>query len=425
MMRDLKIAIRDGFVFPENGFDFHIYQLINTDYSCMTSHMSTIVAPDLREISALFDIRADFVHGVPYGSGHINDTYCASFDQAGLMPVRFILQRINTHVFKNPVQLMENITRVTRHSLERLLEEGDPEAHRRTLTCIPATDGKSYATDAFGNYWRVYPFIERATGHDEIKSNDQAFQAAKAFGNFQKLAAGLGGERLHETIPNFHNTPQRLEALRAAIEADPLNRAAGLKAEIDFVLSRATDCSRIIDLIAAGVIPERVTHNDTKLNNVLLDDGTAEGVCVIDLDTTMPGSALYDFGDMVRTATPTMREDSTDLGKMDLRMDRFESLVGGYLTSARSFLNAAEVENLAFSGKLLTLECGMRFLADYLQGDVYFKIKHPEHNLDRCRNQLAFVAAIENRLPEMDRVVASHAAKQQLDRFANLNFQYQ
>lgn len=370
---------------------------------------SSAAIPDLREISALFDMRADFVDGVPYGSGHINDTYCASFDQAGLLRIRYILQRINTNVFKTPVQLMENVARVTRHSLERLRESGHTEAHRRTLTCIPAVDGKPYAVDAFGKYWRVYPFIERATGYDEIESNEQAFQAGKSFGNFQKLAAGLGGERLHETIPYFHHTPKRLEALRAAIEADPKNRAASVKVEIEFALTRAADCARITDLIASGAIPERVTHNDTKINNVLLDDVTAEGVCVIDLDTTMPGSALYDFGDMVRTATPTTREDSIDLGKQDVRMDRFESLVSGYMEAARCFLNAAEVENLAFSGKLLTLECGIRFLTDYLQGDVYFKIKHLDHNIDRCRNQFAFVVSIEQRLAEMEKIVASHA----------------
>jgi hypothetical protein len=374
------------------------------------SEKTSAAAPDLRGVSGLFDIRADYIGGMPYGSGHINDTYCAGFDQAGLRPIRYILQRINTNVFKTPVQLMDNISRVTRHSLERLIGEGNPEARRRTLTCIPAKDGKPYAVDADGNYWRVYPFIERATGHDEIQNNDQAYEAAKAFGNFQKLAAGLGGERLHETIPDFHNTPKRLDALRVAIQADPLNRAAGLKPEIGFVEARAADCARITDLIAAGVIPERVTHNDTKLNNVLLDDETAEGVCVIDLDTTMPGSALYDFGDMVRTATPTTREDSTELDRLDVRMDRFEALVRGYLASTRSFLNAAELENLAFSGKLLTLECGIRFLTDFLQGDVYFKIKHPEHNLDRCRNQFALVVAIEKRLPEMEKVVASHTA---------------
>jgi len=363
--------------------------------------------PELQEISKLFDMRGDFVGGAPYGSGHINDTYCCTFDQSG-SGLRYILQRINTHVFKTPIALMENIERITRHALARLIEEGHPEAHRRTLTCIPTVDGQPFAVDANGNHWRVYPFIERARGYDEIESNEQAFQAAKAFGSFQKLTADLGGDRLHETIPDFHNTPKRLEALHAAIQLDPNNRAAGVKAQIDFALARAADCSRITSLIASGEIPERVTHNDTKLNNVLLDEVTAEAICVIDLDTTMPGSALYDFGDMVRTATPTTREDDVDLEKIDLRLDRFESLVQGYLSTAGSFLNDAEVDHLAFSGKLLTLECGIRFLTDFLLGDVYFKNKHPGHNLDRCRNQFAFVSAIEGKLPEMQKIVSSH-----------------
>ena len=370
---------------------------------------TTRLLPDLKEVASLFDMRADFVHGVPYGSGHINDTYCAGFDQAGLHRLRYIMQRINTNVFTRPAELMENVSRVTRHSLARLQKEGNSESYRRTLTCIPAVDGKPYALDSSGGYWRVYPFIERATGHDEITSNEQAFAAAKAFGNFQKLAADLGGERLHETIPDFHDTPKRLDTLRAAIETDPRNRAAGVKAEIKFVLQRADDCSRITGLIASGVIPERVTHNDTKLNNVLLDDSTAEGVCVIDLDTTMPGSALYDFGDMVRTATTNKREDETDIGDIAVRLDRFEALVEGYLDAAGSFLNAAELEHLAFSGKLLTLECGMRFLTDYLLGDTYFKIKRPDHNLERCRNQFAFVAAIEDKLSAMEKIVAQRS----------------
>jgi Ser/Thr protein kinase RdoA (MazF antagonist) len=364
------------------------------------------VAPDLRAVSALFDLRADFVSGAPYGSGHINDTFCAIFDQAGTR-LRYILQRINTRVFRTPAALMENIERVTRHALGRLIAEDHPEARRRTLTCIPALDGRPYAIDSSGNYWRVYPFIERARGYDGIESNEQAYQAARAFGSFQMLAADLGGARLHETIPDFHNTPKRLDALRAAIQLDPENRAAGVKAQIDFALARARDCSRVTSLIESGEIPERVTHNDTKLNNVLLDEVTAEAVCVIDLDTTMPGSALYDFGDMVRTATPTTCEDDVDLEKQDLRMDRFEALVRGYLSTTGGFLNAAEVDHLAFSGKLLTLECGMRFLTDYLLGDVYFKIKHPGHNLDRCRNQFALVSAIEGRLSKMEKMVAS------------------
>lgn len=362
----------------------------------------------LREIAALFDMRADFVHAHSHGSGHINDTYCAHYDQAGIR-VRYIHQRINTNVFKNPVELMENVERVTTHSLERLLAEGNSEARRRTLTCLPSIDGKPYAIDSAGNFWRTYPFIERARGHDELETNEQAFQAARAFGNFQKLAADLGGERLHETIPNFHHTPKRLEALQAAIDADSSNRANEVRSEIEFALARTADCARITKLLASGEIPERVTHNDTKLNNVLLDDVTAEGVCVIDLDTTMPGSALYDFGDMVRTATPTTREDATDLASLDIRLDRFESLVQGYLGAAKSFLNKTEIANLAFSGKLLTLECGIRFLTDYLQGDAYFKIKRPNHNLDRCRNQFAFVTAIERRLSEMEKIVTHHA----------------
>jgi Ser/Thr protein kinase RdoA (MazF antagonist) len=359
---------------------------------------------NLRQIASLFDFRADFVHAHSYGSGHINDTFCAWFDQAGLR-VRYILQRINDHVFKQPVELMENVKRVTDFSLARLLAEGNREAHRRTLTVIPALDGKPYACGPDGSVWRAYPFIERARGYDELETNEQAYQAARAFGAFQNLAAGLGGPRLFETIPNFHHTPKRLEALQAAIQADVKNRAAEVSAEIDFALARAADCSRITDLIAAGEIPERVTHNDTKLNNVLLDDVTAEGICVIDLDTTMPGSALYDFGDMVRTAAPTTREDDTDLTKLDICLDRFEALVKGYRSTA-TFLNPAELAHLAFAGRLLTLECGIRFLTDYLQGDVYFKIKRPSHNLDRCRNQFAFTAAQERKMDLLEAIVA-------------------
>jgi len=361
---------------------------------------------DLRPITALFEIRADFVHAYPYGSGHINDTYCAWFDQAG-QRIRFIVQRINHNVFKQPSLLMENIDRVTRHALRTLQENDNKEAYRRTLTCVPSLDGKPYAVDAQGNTWRIYPFIERARGYDFLESNEQAYQAARAFGEFQNLTANLGGARLHETIPNFHNTPARLAALEAAIAADSAGKVGETAAEIAFARARTADCSRITDLIAAGNIPERVTHNDTKLNNVLLDDVTAEGVCVIDLDTTMPGSALYDFGDMVRTSATATREDDPDSSQSGVRLDRFEALVKGYLSTA-TFLNEHELANLAFSGKLLTLECGIRFLTDYLSGDVYFKIKHPGHNLDRCRNQFAFVAAIESKLPEMESIVLTH-----------------
>lgn len=369
---------------------------------------------DLTAIAPLFDMRADFVHGAPYGAGHINDTYCAWYDLAGKR-IRFIHQRINHHVFKDPVSLMENIDRVTRHALTRLLEQGHPEAHRRTLTCIPSKDGQSWAFDADGNCWRTYPFIERARGYDEIESLTQAEAAAKAFGEFQKLAADLGGDRLHETIQDFHHTPRRLKALeKAMIEAAP-DRLEAAKGLIEFAFNRTSDCSKVTDLIASGVIPERVTHNDTKLNNVLLDDVDHQGVCVIDLDTTMPGSALYDFGDMIRTCCPTTREDDTDLSQIGLRTDRLEALSRGYLSSACDFLNQVEIDHLAFSGKLLTLECGVRFLTDFLDGDRYFKIKRPNHNLDRARCQFAFVEAIEKRLPEMEDLVQNVAGQVKLD----------
>jgi hypothetical protein len=350
-------------------------------------------------------MRADFVEAQVYGSGHINDTYCADYNQAGCR-VRYIHQRINHHVFKNPVQVMENVARVTRHALDTLLAEGNPEAHRRTLTCIPAHDGKPYAIDAEGSLWRTYPFIEGARGYDEIECNEQAFQAARAFGAFQNLTANLSGKRLHETIPDFHHTPKRLLALEAAVQNDLAGRATDVQAEINFARARAADCPRITDLIASGAIPERVTHNDTKLNNVLLDETTSEGICVIDLDTTMPGSALYDFGDMVRTAAPTTREDDPDETHIGVNLDRFDALVRGYLSTA-TFLNEAELDNLAFSGKLITLECGIRFLTDHLNGDTYFKIKRPGHNLDRCRNQFAFVRALEENMEAMEEIVAS------------------
>ncbi len=359
---------------------------------------------DLKQISNLFDIRADFVQGYSYGSGHINDTYCIWVDQAGLR-VRYILQRLAQNVFKQPIPLMENVKRVTDHALGRLLADGCPEARRRTLTLIPAKDGKPYAQDQEGNVWRVYPFIERARTYDTIETTKQCIEAAKAFGNFQKLTADLPGEPLFETIPDFHNTTKRLAALKEAIAADALGRVKDVQKEIDWYLSREDDCHIVTNYLASGELPLRCTHNDTKLNNVMLDDVTGEGICVIDLDTTMPGSAIYDFGDMVRTATSPAAEDEKDTSLVTCRMYMFEALVQGYLDSASSFITPLEKSLLPFSGKLLTMECGIRFLTDYLSGDVYFKIKRPEHNLDRCRTQMALVESIEAQLPAMQQLV--------------------
>jgi len=353
-------------------------------------------------------MRADFVNAAPYGSGHINDTYCAYYDQAG-QRIRYIHQRLSTEAFKKPIELMENVDRVTTHALNELLKNGHPEARRRTLTCVPSVEGTPHAIDAAGNCWRTYPFIERARTYDTIESEAQATEAARAFGEFQKLAATLPGAPLHETIPGFHNTKQRFQHLVEAIEADTENRAANVKDEIDWYMAREAEGSKVVDMLENGELPLRVTHNDTKLNNVMLDDVTGEGICVIDLDTTMPGSAIYDFGDMIRTATSPAAEDEKDISKVTMRMNMFDALVKGYLASAGSFLTDNEHSLLAFSGKLLTMECGTRFLTDYLKGDVYFKIHRDGHNVDRTRTQIALVKSIDSQMEAMEAMVAKYS----------------
>ena len=357
---------------------------------------------DIRAIADNFQIPADFRSAEPYGAGHINDTYAATYSQGG-RPVRYIHQRINQNIFKNPAALMENIQRVTEHLRHRL--SGQPDVSRRTLTLVPARDGCMYHIDRQGDYWRTYVFIEDARTYDTVESTKQAFEAAKAFGRFQGLLADLPSPRLHDTIPDFHNTPKRFAALEQAIDADAANRAKLARAEIDFALRHQPMTARLIDLQRQGALPERTTHNDTKFNNVMLDCATQEGICVIDLDTVMPGLALYDFGDMVRTTTSPALEDEPDLSKTYMQFPMFEALVRGYLASAGDMLNRMEKENLAFAGKLITFEIGIRFLADYLAGDVYFKVHREGHNLDRCRTQFKLVESIEQQEEKMNRLV--------------------
>jgi hypothetical protein len=355
------------------------------------------------EVVKRFRAWGDFVEAVPYGSGHINDTFKVTFGMAGA-PVHYLLQRINHTIFKNPREVMENIVRVTNHVRSRLTEEGVKDVTRRSLCVVFTRDAKPYLHDENGNWWRMYLFVEGARTYDTIQNEKQAFEAARAYAHFQNLLADLPLPRLHETIPDFHNTPLRLKALQKVIEADPCNRAAEARHEIAFVDQRASLCGRLLDRHAKGEIPERITHNDTKLNNVMLDDITGEGVCVIDLDTVMPGLALYDFGDMVRSATAAAAEDEQDLTKVGMRLGMFKAIARGYLSEA-AFLNPAEREELVFSSRLITLMIGMRFLTDYLQGDVYFKTRRPGHNLDRCRTQLKMVQSMEAQQAEMKRVV--------------------
>ncbi|MBO4648852.1 MAG: aminoglycoside phosphotransferase family protein [Lentisphaeria bacterium] len=357
----------------------------------------------LRNLMNKFTIYGDFIVAVPFGNGHVNDTYLVTFDQGGVR-LNYVLQRINGDVFKEPEKVMENIDRVTRHVLQKI-RQNRMEMKKRTVRLLRNPENKPYVIDDDGNYWRSYVFVERARAYDVLESAEQAFGIAKAFGEFQQQLTDLPGGRLHDTIPDFHNTPKRLEQLEAAIAADPLGRAARVKKEIDFIFERRDDAGSLLKLNRSGDIPERITHNDTKCNNVLIDDLTGEGICVIDLDTVMPGLALYDFGDMVRTCTSPADEDEIDLSKVYMQFDMYQALFNGFCQSAGSFMTPAEKENLAMSSKVITLEIGTRFLADYINGDTYFKIKRPDHNLDRCRAQLQLVRSIEGQMNDMQKLL--------------------
>ena len=349
---------------------------------------------DFKSIISNFSLYGDLISVEPYGNGHINDTFAVVCDQCGTR-VRYILQRINTNVFRDPVNLMDNISRVTSHLATKA------DNCRQTLTLVPAKDGKSYIVDADGNYFRTYLFIENATSYDILENSRQAYEAASAFGKFQADLADIPGGRLVETIKDFHNTPARVAQLENAIKLDKMNRVKDVAAEIDFVLSRKSMTEKLIALQNEGAIPERITHNDTKLNNVMIDDATGKGICVIDLDTVMPGLAHYDFGDMVRTGTSPAPEDEVDLSKIYMRFENFEALLRGYCSTAGKVLNDCELEHLPFAGALITLEIGTRFLTDYLEGDVYFKTHRAGHNLDRCRSQFQLVRSIESQHNEM------------------------
>ncbi len=338
---------------------------------------------ELRSVLAGFGVK-DVVKVARYGSGHINDTFKAD-DAKG---TSYVLQRINTDIFPDPDAMMDNIRRVTAH--------------------IRAKGGRSLEVLGYAKPWRLYAFITGARTIDLIENSQQAFLAANAFAQFQNALADLPEPRLNEILPKFHNTVNRLALLDEAAKADVKGRLASVQREMDFVNARREEAGRIVSAMASGEIPERITHNDTKINNVMLDDVTQQGVAVIDLDTTMPGSALYDFGDMVRTSTAAAAEDEKDLSKVFSRKEYFEALVRGYLKDAK-FLNAAELDALAFSGRLITLTIGIRFLTDYLAGDTYFRTAYEDHNLVRCRTQLKMVESMEQQRDEYERIVREAA----------------
>jgi len=358
----------------------------------------------LKEISKKFQIYGEILHAETFKIGHINETYSATYSQGGTR-VRYIHQKINKNVFKNPSAVMRNVTRVTSHILKKLEAQNVRHLTRRCLIVIPTRDDKSFYLNDDGEVWRTFVFIEGVETFEAVQSPEQAYQAGRAFGEFQRLLVDLPGERLFETIPDFHNTRKRFAALQQAIQRDHYNRAKDAKSEIEFALANERIADVILNAMAKKKIPERVTHNDTKFNNVMLDVLTGEAMCVVDLDTVMPGCALYDFGDMVRATTSTTLEDELDLSKVRMQMPMFRKLAEGYLSSAGEFLTRAEKANIAFSGKLISFELGVRFLTDYLSGDTYFRIHRPAHNLDRCRTQFRLVESIARQEEAMQRFV--------------------
>lgn len=341
-----------------------------------------------------------------FTAGLINATYLVETDKGE----KYILQKINTFVFKNPAELMYNIVGVTKHITEKIIEAGG-DYKRENLNFLPCKSGEYYFCDEDGGAWRMYIYVDEALTYNKPKSGDTFRNAGRSFGRFMKLLDGYPAETLYETIKNFHYTPARYEKFLASVEADIKGRKAECEKEIQFVTDRKADTHKLTDMIAEGALPLRVTHNDTKLNNVLFDINTDKGICVIDLDTIMPGLSLYDFGDSIRSGANKAAEDETDLSKVGIDLELFEYYVDGFLSQTADSLNDAELENLAFGAKLMTFECGIRFLTDYLEGDVYFRTTRPGHNIDRARNQFRLVADMESHMDEMNAIVRKYKEK--------------
>lgn len=350
-----------------------------------------------------FAFDGTLIDASPYGSGHINDTFLVRTRDARGGNHKYILQRMNNDIFKNPVQLMENIVGVTSFLRTRIEKDGgDPD--RETLNLVPLTTGEMYLSGETG-FWRAYYFIEDAVSYDKVEKPEHFYQSAEAFGHFQKQLSDYPADTLHETIPYFHNTPVRYQNFENAVAADVCGRAKDVRAEIEFVRERKEFAHLLMDMLAENKLPLRVTHNDTKLNNIMLDAKSGEAVCVIDLDTVMPGLAINDFGDSIRFGASTGAEDEPDLTKVSCDMELFRLYTKGFLKGCAGSLTENEIRMLPAAAKMMTLECGIRFLTDYLAGDTYFKIHREGHNLDRCRTQFKLVADMEAKWDVMERIV--------------------
>ena len=344
-----------------------------------------------------------------FGEGHINETYAVYMPgPEGTDVPRYVLQRVNIHVFKNPAQVMENIFSVTEYLREVIRKEGG-DLDRETLSYIKTKSGDTYFEDADGQPWRCLHYVPNSICHQTVEEPQQFYQSARSFGHFLKQLGDYPAERLYETIPRFHDTVKRFQDFSEAVRKDVKNRAGQCREEIDFALAREADCGVLMKQLQEGVLPLRVTHNDTKLNNILFDADTDQGLCIIDLDTIMPGLAANDFGDSIRFGASTAEEDEPDLSKVHFDIHLYELYVKGYLEMARDVLTPAEIDSLPWGARLMTLECGMRFLADYLQGDVYFKTAYPDHNLVRARTQFRLVKEMEEQFDSMYEILRKYS----------------
>ena len=358
------------------------------------------ISNTVRESIDGFKLHGELKECIRYGSGHINDTYRLTYETAQGTK-RYILQRMSRNIFKKPIELMENISGVTSWLRKKIIENGgDPE--RETLTLVKSQTGFPYFVDSEGEYWRVYLFIEGATCYDLVKDDNDFYQSAVAFGHFQQLLADYPAETLHETIKDFHNTPDRFEKFKKAVAEDVCGRAASVQKEIDFIMEREELTHALYDMQLDGRLPLRVTHNDTKLNNIMIDDATGKAICVIDLDTVMPGLTANDFGDSIRFGASTALEDERDLSKVSCDLHLFDVYAKGFIEGCGGALTDLEIEMLPMGAILMTFENGIRFLTDHLEGDHYFHIHREGHNLDRCRTQLTLVKDMQEKLPQMN-----------------------
>lgn len=343
----------------------------------------------------------------PFGAGHINETYAVYMPGGGGDELAYVLQRVNSNVFKDPAGVMDNIFGVTEYLRNVIRREGgDPD--RETLSYIKTKSGCNYFEDSEGEPWRCYNFIPDSVCYQLVEEPEQFYQSGSSFGHFLKQLSDYPASKLNETIPDFHNTIRRFEAFQVALKRDLKNRADSCRPEIDFVLAREKDCGVLVHQQDEGILPLRVTHNDTKLNNILFDEKTGKGLCIIDLDTIMPGLAANDFGDSIRFGAATAEEDEPNLDLMHFDISLYELYVKGYLEETKDVLTEAEIGSLPWGARLMTLECGIRFLTDYLQGDTYFKTDYPEHNLIRARTQFRLVDEMEQQFERMQEIVQKY-----------------